>query len=221
MATGWEAIRLLMTRVELSRSELHSTASFERLKETMNSQSVDPAIFDFPPFMVIAPLRLRRRGPELVASWSRARPRGAESGPAALPVAIRGPRLVADYLDTEQDLCPTAVAVGKTTSIARCSPRGGATRRPLQSIGGEGDRVGAFQARRDQVRRQERELHRAGDVGDIRASVPTRNALSRSIQGPCLSVIQALELEVGDLCGRWEAGQRSQAGRFSRRFESG
>ena len=64
-AVGLEALRLLIVRVELSRSELRATASFERLKETPDAASVVPALFDFPPFLVVAPLRLQRRGPEL------------------------------------------------------------------------------------------------------------------------------------------------------------
>ena len=64
-AVGLEALRLLIVRVELSRSELRATASFERLKEAPDAAAVVPAIFDFPPFLVVAPLRLQRRGPEL------------------------------------------------------------------------------------------------------------------------------------------------------------
>ena len=64
-AVGLEALRLLIVRVELSRSELRATASFERLKEAPDAAAVVPALFDFPPFLVVAPLRLRRRGPEL------------------------------------------------------------------------------------------------------------------------------------------------------------
>ena len=64
-AAGREALRLLIARVELSRSELRATASFQRLKETRDAASIDPVLSAVPPFLVVAPLRLRRRGPEL------------------------------------------------------------------------------------------------------------------------------------------------------------
>ena len=114
-------MRRLITRVELSRSELRATASFERLKETPDAASVVPALLDFPPFPVVAPLRLQRRGPEL---------RIVLQGPAA-PPPKPDPRLVrrliearvraADYLDPGQDLTVSAIARREGASIGDVS----------------------------------------------------------------------------------------------------
>ena len=109
-AVGLEALRLLIVRVELSRSELRATASFERLKETPDAAAVFPALFDFPSFMVVAPLRLQRRGPELrIRAAGRGRT-GTEAGPAARAEADRGAHLVADYFDADQGLSLSAIA---------------------------------------------------------------------------------------------------------------
>jgi site-specific DNA recombinase len=118
---GRDAMRRLITRVELSRSELRATASFERLKQTPDAASVVPALLDFPPFPVVAPLRLQRRGPEL---------RIVLQGPAAPPpkpdpLLVR--RLIearvraADYLDPGQDLTVSAIARREGTSIGDVS----------------------------------------------------------------------------------------------------
>ena len=64
-AAGRETLRRLIARVELSRSELRATASFQRLKETRDAACIDAVLSEIPPFLVAAPLRLRRRGPEL------------------------------------------------------------------------------------------------------------------------------------------------------------
>ena len=85
-AAGREAMQLLITRVELSRSELRAEVSLERLNETMDEPSVAAPLSDFPPFIVVAPLQLQRRGPEL---------RIVLQG-AAAPVPKPDPRLRAD-----------------------------------------------------------------------------------------------------------------------------
>ena len=81
---GREAMQLLITRVELSRSELRAKVSLERLNETRDDPSVPSSTSGLPPFIVVAPLRLQRRGPEL---------RIVLKG-AAAPVTKPDPRLV-------------------------------------------------------------------------------------------------------------------------------
>ena len=54
---------------------------------------------------------------------------------------------------------------------------------PLQSLGGEGDRLGAVEDRLDQVRSQEGELQRARDVADIGAGAPGDGAEAQALVG--------------------------------------
>ena len=89
-AVGLEALRLLIVRVELSRSELRATASFERLKEAPDAAAVVPALFDFPPFLVVAPLRLQRVETGTAHPAPGRGRTGAEAGPAAPAEADRG-----------------------------------------------------------------------------------------------------------------------------------
>ena len=109
-AAGLEAIRLLIIRVELSRSELRATASFERLKETPDAASVVPALFDFPPFLVVAPLRLQRRGPELRIVLQGAAAPAPKPDPLLVRRLIEARTWVADYLDPDQGLTVSAIA---------------------------------------------------------------------------------------------------------------
>ena len=109
-AAGREALRLLIARVELSRSELRATASFERLKETPDAASVVPALFDFPPFLVVAPLRLQRRGPELRIVLQGAAAPAPKPDPLLVRRLIEARTRVADYLDPDQGLSLSAIA---------------------------------------------------------------------------------------------------------------
>ena len=108
-AVGLEALRLLIVRVELSRSELRATASFERLKETMDAQSVFPALFDF----------LVHGGRAAAAAAARTELRIVLQGvaaPAPKPDPLLARRLieartwVADYFDADQGLSLSAIA---------------------------------------------------------------------------------------------------------------
>ena len=109
-AAGLEALRLLIVRVELSRSELRATASFERLKETPDAASVVPALFDFPPFLVVAPLRLQRRGPELRIVLQGPAAPAPKPDPLLVRRLIEARTRVADYLDPDQGLTLSAIA---------------------------------------------------------------------------------------------------------------
>ena len=109
-AVGLEALRLLIVRVELSRSELRATASFERLKEAPDAAAVVPALFDFPPFLVVAPLRLQRRGPELRIVLQGAAAPPPQPDPLLVRRLIEARTWVADYLDPEQGLSLSAIA---------------------------------------------------------------------------------------------------------------
>ena len=101
-AGGLEALRLLIVRVELS-VELRATASFERLKAAPDAAAVVPALFDFPPFLVVAPLRLRRRGPELRIVLQGAAAPAPKPDPLLLRTLIEARTWVADYLDADRD----------------------------------------------------------------------------------------------------------------------
>jgi site-specific DNA recombinase len=105
-----EALGLLIARVELSRSELRATASFERLKEMRDAQAVDPVLSEVPPFLVAAPLRLQRRGPELriVLQGSAAPP--PKPDPLLVQRLIEARAHVADYFDPGQGLSLSAIA---------------------------------------------------------------------------------------------------------------
>jgi site-specific DNA recombinase len=120
-AAGLEAMRLLITRVELSQSDLRAEVSLKRLNQTTDEPSMHTALSDFPPFLVIAALRLQRRGPEL---------RIVLQGPAAPPpkpdpLLVR--RLIearvraADYLDLGQDLTVSAIARREGSNIGDVS----------------------------------------------------------------------------------------------------
>ena len=109
-AVGLEALRLLIVRVELSRSELRATASFERLKEAPDAAAVVPALFDFPPFLVVAPLRLQRRGPELRIVLQGPAAPSPKPDPLLLRRLIEARTWVADYLDADQGLSLSAIA---------------------------------------------------------------------------------------------------------------
>ena len=109
-AAGREALRLLIARVELSRSELRATASFERLKETQDAASVDPVLSEVPPFLVVAPLRLQRRGPELRIVLQGAAAPPPKPDPLLVQRLIEARTRVADYLDPGQGLSLSAIA---------------------------------------------------------------------------------------------------------------
>ena len=109
-AAGREMLRLLIVRVELSRSELRALASFERLKQTTDAASVVPALFDLPPFLVVAPLRLRRRGPELRIVLQGAAGPAPKPDPLLVQTLIEARTHVADYLDPAQELTISARA---------------------------------------------------------------------------------------------------------------
>ena len=109
-AAGKETIRQLIIRVELSRSELRATASFARLKETPGAQSIVAALVDFPPFLVVAPLRLQRRGPELRIVLQGAAAPVPKPDPLLLRTLIEARTRVAAYLDPNQGLSLSAIA---------------------------------------------------------------------------------------------------------------
>ena len=115
-AVGLEALRLLIVRVELSRSELRATASFERLGEATNAAAVVPALSDFPPFLVVAPLRLRRRGPEL---------RMVLQG-AAAPVPKPDPVLLRRLIEARRCVSPTISILTRGLTLSAIARRAGA-----------------------------------------------------------------------------------------------
>ena len=101
---------MLINRVELSRSELRAEVSLKRLDEKMDASSGDACLVGFPPFIVVAPLRLRRRGPELrIVLQGAAAPR-PKPDPLLLRTLIEARAWLADYLDSRQGLTVSAIA---------------------------------------------------------------------------------------------------------------
>ena len=92
-AVGLEALRLLIVRVELSRSELRATASFERLKETPDAAVRRPCPLRLPavPGGRAAAAAAPRTGTAHRAPGCGRT--GAEAGPAARAEADRGAHL--------------------------------------------------------------------------------------------------------------------------------
>ena len=109
-AAGREALGLLIARVELARSELRATASFQRLKETRDAPSIDPVLSAVPPFLVVAPLRLQRRGPELRIVLQGAAAPAPKPDPLLVRRLIEARARAADYLDPGQGLSLSAIA---------------------------------------------------------------------------------------------------------------
>ena len=107
---GREAMRMLINRVELSRSELRAEVSLMGRDKIMDASSGDVCLVGFPPFMVVAPLRLRRRGPELrIVLQGAAAPR-PKPNPLLLRTLIEARAWLADYLDSRQGLTVSAIA---------------------------------------------------------------------------------------------------------------
>ena len=109
-AAGRETLRRLIARVELSRSELRATASFQRLKETRDAACIDAVLSEVPPFLVVAPLRLRRRGPELRLVLQGAAAPPPKPDPLLVRRLIEARTHVADYLDPGQGLSLSTIA---------------------------------------------------------------------------------------------------------------
>ena len=99
---GREVMRMLINRVELSRSELRAEVSLKRLDDKTEASSGDACLVGFPPFIVVAPLRLRHRGPELrIVLQGAAAPR-PKPDPLLLQTLIEARAWLADYLDSRQ-----------------------------------------------------------------------------------------------------------------------
>jgi site-specific DNA recombinase len=109
-AAGREAMQMLISRVELSRSELRAAVSLKRLGETVDAPSVDACLVGFPPFIVVAPLRLKRRGPALRIVLQGAASPEPKPDPLLIRTLIEARAWLADYLDPDQDLTISAIA---------------------------------------------------------------------------------------------------------------
>ncbi len=92
-----------------------------RLKEAPDAAAVVPALLDFPPFLVVAPLRLRRRGPELRIVLQGAAAPVPKPDPLLLRRLIEARTRVADYLDPDQGLTLSAIARRAGTNIGDVS----------------------------------------------------------------------------------------------------
>ena len=107
---GREALQLLISRVGLSRSGLRAEVNLERFNEISNDPSGVSPILGFPPFIVFAPLRLQRRGPELRIVLQGAAAPAPKPDPRLVRTLIEARTWAADYLDPNQDLSVSAIA---------------------------------------------------------------------------------------------------------------
>ena len=107
-------LRLLITRIELTATELTAEASFAGLSDAEERRLVPLATLDLPDFRITAPIRMQRRGPEL-----RLVLQGAAS-PEPVPDArlirllIEGRVRARDYLDPTSGLTVSAIARTET-----------------------------------------------------------------------------------------------------------
>ena len=120
-AAGLQVMRLLITRVELTRSDLRAEVSLKRLHETTGQPSLNASLSNIPPFPVVAPLRLQRRGPGL-----RIVPQGAAASvpkpdPLLLRTVVEARAWLADYLDPGQDLTVSAIAGSANANVGDVS----------------------------------------------------------------------------------------------------
>ena len=100
----------MITRVDLSRSELRAEASLKMPGETMDAPSVPTAPVDLPPFTVVAPLRLHRRGPQLRILLQGPSASVPKPDPLLLRTLIEARTRIADYLDPDLRLTISAIA---------------------------------------------------------------------------------------------------------------
>jgi site-specific DNA recombinase len=116
---GREAMRLLITRVELTRSDLRAEVSLRRLDEATGQPSVDASLSDIPPFPMVAPLRLQRRGPELRIVLQGAATPVPKPDPLLLRTLIEARAWLADYLG--QHLTVSAIAARASANVGDVS----------------------------------------------------------------------------------------------------
>jgi hypothetical protein len=109
-ALGRGTLRLLITRVDLSQTELRAEVDFAQLHETTTGQAADHALSALPSVTVVAPLRSERRGPELRLVLGGAAAPAPRPDPLLLRTLIEARSRVADYLDPELGLTVSDIA---------------------------------------------------------------------------------------------------------------
>ena len=153
-----------------------------------------PALSDFPPFMVVAPLRLQRRGPELRIVLQGAAAPVPKPDPLLLRTLIEARTWLADYLDPGQDLTVSAIA-------RRAGANVGDVSRSLQLAFLAPDLVEAILDGTQPVALTAERLKRAGEL-------PLLWDEQRAMLG-------VDELEGGALCRRSGAGSEARRGELA------
>ena len=120
-AEGRDALRRLITRVALSESELRAEVSFAQFGEPDGSGFADLAAMEVPVFSVAAPLRLRRRGPELRIVLGGAAAPAPMPDPLLVRTLIEARCRLAAYLDPAHALTVSDIARREGTDVGDVS----------------------------------------------------------------------------------------------------
>ena len=118
---GRDLLRLMITRVDLTETELRAEASFARLGEAVGGHVADLAMLELPAFRVAAPLRLQRRGPALRIVLGGAAAPAPAPDPMLIRTLIEARCRAADYLDPTRALTVSDIARRETADIGDVS----------------------------------------------------------------------------------------------------
>ena len=119
-AAGREVLRRLITGVALSETELRAEGSFTQLDE-QHTGFTDLAALGLAAFSVAAPLRLRRRGPELRIVLGGAAAPAPTPDPLLIRTLVEARRRLAAYLDPTRALTVSDMARREGADVADVS----------------------------------------------------------------------------------------------------
>ena len=100
----------MITRVQLTPTELLAEARLASPDEAADADPVDLSLSDLPPVILIAPIEMRRRGPELRLVLQGAGAPAPQPDALLLKLLIEGRVRAADYLDPDRGLTVSAIA---------------------------------------------------------------------------------------------------------------
>ena len=120
-AAGRDALRRLIKRVDLSEIELRAEVSFKQLDQADGDGYADLPALELPPFSVAAPLRLRRRGPELRIVLGGAAAPAPTPDPVLVRTLVEARRRVAAYLDPARALSISGIARSEGADVGDVS----------------------------------------------------------------------------------------------------
>jgi len=120
-AAGRGALRRLITRVELSETELRAEVSFAEIGETDCNGFADLAASELPAFSVAAPLQLQRRGAEMRIVLGGAAAPAPTPDPLLVRTLVEARRRLAAYLDPAGALTISDIARSEGTDVGDVS----------------------------------------------------------------------------------------------------